>query len=183
MRALREIFATHGIPKVVVSDNGPSFVSAEMQEFFTKNGIKHISTPPYHPASNGLVERMVQTVKGKLKKIDQGDISTRVARTLLSLRTTPLEDGATPAEKLMGRKLRTILDTIIPETPNAMARTLSKFQIEDQVWYRNYTGAARWKEGTVKEIKGKWLWIETEGHRVKRHEDQLKKKSGEECCV
>mgnify|MGYP000229430996 FL=1 len=56
---LREMFATHGIPGTVVSDNGSSFTSSEFQEFTTRNGIKHIKVAPYHPASNGLAERAV----------------------------------------------------------------------------------------------------------------------------
>ena len=41
------------------------FVSSEFEEFFQKNGIRHITSAPYHPASNGLVERAVQIVKKK----------------------------------------------------------------------------------------------------------------------
>ena len=36
---LRNIFATHGLPKKVVTDNGPSFVSQEFKEFMSQNGI------------------------------------------------------------------------------------------------------------------------------------------------
>ena len=60
---LRIIFSTHGLPRKVVTDNGPSFISQEFKEFIEANGIKHVTTAPYHPSSNGLVERAVQTVK------------------------------------------------------------------------------------------------------------------------
>ena len=53
---LRAMFATHGLPETLVSDNGSVFVSAEFQEFLWRNGIKHIRTAPYHPASNGQAE-------------------------------------------------------------------------------------------------------------------------------
>ena len=36
---LRSIFTTHGLPELLVSDNGPSFTSAEFQEFMKRNGI------------------------------------------------------------------------------------------------------------------------------------------------
>ena len=50
---LREMFAHNGLPKQLVSDNGPQFCSVEFQKFLTTNGIVHIRTALYHPASNG----------------------------------------------------------------------------------------------------------------------------------
>ena len=54
--------------QIVVSDNGSSFVSSEFKSFLQKNGIKHITSAPYHPSTNGLVERAVQTFKQGMKK-------------------------------------------------------------------------------------------------------------------
>ncbi len=54
---LRSIFSTFGIPEVLVSDNGAAFTSADFEDFMTKNGIRHLTTAPYHAASNGLAER------------------------------------------------------------------------------------------------------------------------------
>ena len=65
---LRAMFATHGLPETLVSDNGSVFVRVEFQEFLRRNGIKHIRTAPYHPASNGLAERAMQTFKNGMKK-------------------------------------------------------------------------------------------------------------------
>ncbi|XP_032075671.1 uncharacterized protein K02A2.6-like, partial [Thamnophis elegans] len=53
VRALRKMFATHGLPDVVVSDNGPQFTSTTFQEFLAEQGIRHAPIAPYHPASNG----------------------------------------------------------------------------------------------------------------------------------
>ena len=53
---LRTTFATHGLPEVLVSDNGPTFVSTAFEEFLQQNGIKHLTSALYYPASNGLAE-------------------------------------------------------------------------------------------------------------------------------
>ena len=61
--ALRISFANHGLPYVIVSDNGPAFTSKEFKNFIHKNGIKHITIVPCYPSSNGAAERAVQTFK------------------------------------------------------------------------------------------------------------------------
>jgi len=50
----------YGIPKQLASDNGPRFLSSEFGNFMKQNGIKHLRSAPYHPASNGLAERFIQ---------------------------------------------------------------------------------------------------------------------------
>ena len=60
-----------------MTDNGPSFTSKEFQSFMTENGIIHKKSSPYHPATNGLAERAVQTFKCGLKKLS-GPLETRL---------------------------------------------------------------------------------------------------------
>ena len=67
---LRNLFATHGIPELIY---GTSFTSDEFKEFVTRNGIRHGTSAPYHPATNGLAERAVQVVKTGLRKNTEGD--------------------------------------------------------------------------------------------------------------
>ena len=64
---LRTTFATLGLPEVIVSDNTANFTSEEFSEFLKRNGVRHVRTPPYHPASNGLAERAVQSFKEGMK--------------------------------------------------------------------------------------------------------------------
>ena len=113
---MRSTFASHGLPEIVVSDNGSNFVSSEFKSFLQKNGIKHISLAPYQTSTNGLVERAVQTFKQGMKK--QGDVSvdTKLARFLLSYRITPQSTtGESPAQLRWRRSLRSHLDLLRPD--------------------------------------------------------------------
>lgn len=56
---LRQVFAVHGLPDTLVTDNGTTFTSELFGEYMQQNGIHHIKTAPFHPASNGLAERAV----------------------------------------------------------------------------------------------------------------------------
>ena len=103
----RSIFATHGLPEQCVTDNGSPFTSIEFESFLQKNGIKQIRTSPYHPSSNVMAERMVQTFKNSMQKIkeNKGDLSEKLQRWLFTYCITPqTTTGRTPSELLMGRK-------------------------------------------------------------------------------
>ena len=50
IKELRGLFSRFGLPRVIVSDNGPQLVSNEMKNFINRN---HVLIPAYHPASNG----------------------------------------------------------------------------------------------------------------------------------
>ena len=94
---LRQTFSTHGLPCTIVSDNGSPFTSREFQQYCSMNGIKHIRSSPFHPASNGLAERAVQTIKGGHKKMG-GDLETRMFELLGRYRITPqTATGESPA--------------------------------------------------------------------------------------
>ncbi|XP_015263543.1 PREDICTED: uncharacterized protein K02A2.6-like [Gekko japonicus] len=116
IRALRKIFATHGLPDTIVSDNGTAFTSEEFRQFLSGNLIQHIRTAPFHPATNGQAERMVRTAKEALSRLSEGDWECRIARFLLAQRTTPNPvSGRCPAELLMGRRPTILLDRLHPD--------------------------------------------------------------------
>ena len=77
---LRTLFAKFGLPESIVSDNGSCFVSEEFKSFLKRNGIKHTTSEPYHPATNGLAERAMQVVKRGLKKVTSGSMNARLAK-------------------------------------------------------------------------------------------------------
>ncbi|XP_061131311.1 uncharacterized protein K02A2.6-like, partial [Syngnathus typhle] len=113
---LRQSFSYFGIPKMLVSDNGTCFTSAEFEAFMKQNGISHVRSAPFHPSSNGLAERPVQTFKEGMKKMKEGTIQTRLSRFLFSYRITPhATTGLSPAELMMSRRLRSALDLVVPD--------------------------------------------------------------------
>jgi transposase InsO family protein len=102
IKVLRNLFATHGVPELLFSDNGSSFTSEEFRDFVQKNGIRHRTSSPYHPATNGLAERAVQVVKSGLRKTPEGDMDLRLARLLFKYRNTlHATTGMSPAELLL----------------------------------------------------------------------------------
>ena len=74
MSLMRRSFASLGLPEVIVSGNATNFTSKEFEHVLRKNGIKNVKTPPYHPSSNGLAERAVQTFKDGMRKMTDGTL-------------------------------------------------------------------------------------------------------------
>ncbi|XP_022816936.1 uncharacterized protein K02A2.6-like [Spodoptera litura] len=104
---MKEQFARHGIPAELVSDNGPAYNSQEFKKFMREWEIQHVTSSPHYPQSNGKSERTVQTVKNMLKKCVDSGQDFNLA--LLNFRTTPRHDLDSPAQILMGRRLKTRL--------------------------------------------------------------------------
>ena len=109
--ALKSVFARHGIPEVLRSDNGPQYTSKEFKTFASSYDLQQITSSPRFPQSNEQAERSVQTIKNLLKKADDPYIA------LLSYRATPLSwCDLSPAELCMGRRLR----TSVPQTDSML---------------------------------------------------------------
>lgn len=93
---LKSMFAHHGIPEVLLTDNGPQFSGSHVTAFAAQYGFQHTTSSPKFPQSNGEVERAVQTVKNLLKK------APNPYRALLAYMATPQHNGYSPAQLLMG---------------------------------------------------------------------------------
>ena len=65
---LRDIFSRHGLPEIIVSDNGPQFTATEFEQFCTSNGILHRTSAVYKPSKNGQAERVVKILKSAIKQ-------------------------------------------------------------------------------------------------------------------
>ena len=102
---LIDLFSIEGYPDEIVSDNGPPFQSKEFAKFFSSLGIKHTTSSPGYPRSNGFIERHIQTVKNMLSKSSN---TPSFQEVLADLRTTCIGTGLpSPAEILHGRNLTT----------------------------------------------------------------------------
>ena len=105
-KVFKSTCALFGAPKEIVSDNGPQFSGSDFQNFIKDWDIRHTPSSPYHPKSNGLAERTVQTVKHLIKKCT--DTSTEISKALLHLRATPIDASTkSPAELMFGRPVAT----------------------------------------------------------------------------
>lgn len=103
---MKSIFAKHGIPENVISENGPQFASREFAKFVAKWEFPHITSRPRYPKANGMAERTVQTIKRLLEKADIKNEDPYLAMLAHRSCPDPSRDPAR-AEKLMNRKLRT----------------------------------------------------------------------------
>lgn len=88
IRALRKLFTTHGLPDVLVLDNGAQLTSAVFESFLGAHGIRHALVIPFHPASNGQAERIVHTAKEALSLMGPGDWQWCVDKFLLTQHIT-----------------------------------------------------------------------------------------------
>lgn len=122
----KSIFARHGIPLTVVSDNGPCFNSKEWREFAEHYDFHHVTSSPLYAQSNGKAEKGVHILKQLLKKAANSDSDPYLA--LLSYRASPLECGLSPAELLMKRKLRTTLPSVSQQKPHHKLRQRLQLQ-------------------------------------------------------
>ena len=108
VRHLKSMCARYGIFETLVADN--YFDNADMNNFAAQYGFTLITSSPKFPSSNGMAEKYIGIFKGLAKK------SSDLYLALLAYRATPLIDGLTPAEKLMGRKIR----SNVPQSPSKL---------------------------------------------------------------
>jgi transposase InsO family protein len=206
---LRGLFARHGLPKEVVSDNGPQFASREFGEFLRRNQVKHTLVPAYHPASNGAAEKSVQTVKNALKKYLFEEIGTekttmqqKLDNFLLTYRTTPHSTtNCSPASLFYKRDLRTRFTLLRPDLQSEIIEKqqkqmkyhdnkqtrYSEFSENETVRVRNYIGGKpKWSIAKVIKRLGEYRYLVImDNHKRQVHIEQMIKFSAKDdkVCV
>ena len=187
---LRQTFAVLGQPITIVSDNGSCFTSDEFEQFCRANGIRQVKCSPYHPSSNGLAERDVQTVKAGLKKTI-GNLEDRLCNFLTRYRVTPQSTtGQTPAEFVLKTPPRTRLDLLHPSIQNCVIQKQANDQQRHDVhaarseldtlcmWAMNFQGKPKWIAAVVENQLGPLTFVVRlkDGRTWKRHQDHLRER-------
>ncbi|XP_003739239.1 uncharacterized protein K02A2.6-like [Galendromus occidentalis] len=182
LKHLKDTIARFGIPSVIVTDNDPTFVSEQMKRFCATNGIRKMTSPPFHPASNGQVERYVGTMKTALKKfsLEKQDLADSLARFLFRQRMVSSSSGESPASIMLGRELRSRLDLLRePSLPKPIDETESKFAIGEPVSVRDYRSRhQKWTSGRVKKNCGSRICeVSVPSGTWRRHYEQIRKRT------
>ncbi|XP_037871610.1 uncharacterized protein K02A2.6-like [Bombyx mori] len=182
---LDNIFCTFGLPKMIISDNGPQFTSYEFKEYCTKQSILHVTSSPYHPRTNGLAERLVRTFKNRMASVDNTNLERRLLEFLFTYRNTPHSStGKSPAEMMFGRQLNCILSNIRPDKRRLMQylqvkeniRTTSpSYRPSDQVYIKTRNDKI-WEPAVITSRKHKYSYIVSTpgGLEKRRHADHIR---------
>ena len=124
---LHELFAQFCGVDCVVSGNGSQFTSVEFKEFSEIFQIKHITTPQYHPRSNGQAEPFVDTLKRALKKASGTPTDKALQQFLQVYGITPNPNtplAVSPAKTMFARKIRSVFDKLLPKQNKLRKNTL-----------------------------------------------------------
>ena len=122
---LEQEFAHFGYPHTLVTDNATTFMSQEFQAWCKQQGIVHLTGAPYHPATNGAAERLIQSFKQALRKSLLLP-KEALQEFLMQYRRIPFASGLSPSELLNGRRIRTKIDTLVPSIPHLLQGRQSK---------------------------------------------------------
>lgn len=183
-----DFMSRFGLVHTIVTDNGTSFCSQEFSNFCSLNGISHMTSPPYHPASNGQAESYVKIVKRGIKSSLQTSSNLKQSKLKLykylfdyrnSVHTTT---GTSPAQLVFGRQLRSRLDLLNPSQPSHSPSSTSlaeyvqskqclqteahggketSFLPNQLVLYKKYSDNKKftWAKGVIIKILGKMIYL------------------------
>ena len=107
--AMIDIFSRLGLPEELLTDQGSVFTGRLMQQLCCRLGIQHLRTSPYHPQTDGMLERFHGTLKSMIRKtgVNKKEWDALIPFLLFAYRDTPhAVTGFTPFELLFGRHVR-----------------------------------------------------------------------------
>ena len=110
------IFAIHGVPAVIKSDNGPPFTSHEFHSYVTEIGIKHQKITPLWPQANSEAENFMKPLTKSIRAActEKKNWKREIYTFLLNYRATPhTTTGFLPSELLFNCKIRTKLPQVV----------------------------------------------------------------------
>ena len=151
---LDRIFAVHGLPEVIKTDNGPPFNSDDFSRYLKALGIKHDPTTPVWPQANGEVERFNQPL-GKVIQaalIEGRPWRQELQRFLLQYRTALHSvTKFAPCQLLFNRQVRGKLPVIERKIVVNKHKQARANEIEKQKYQKEYTDTSRnAKESDIK---------------------------------
>ncbi len=108
VEALMEIVSRHGIPHTLLTDQGSVFMSGVVKSLCKTLAIVRMRTSPYHPQTDGALERWHACLKGMIKhaQVQKREWDVILKYALLAYRDTPhVVTGYTPFELLYGGRV------------------------------------------------------------------------------
>ena len=167
---LLDIYSRVGIPEEVLTDQGTQFMSECMQEVSRLLSIKGLTSTPYHPICNGLVERWNGTLKSMLKRLcqDQPKQWHRLINPVLfAYREVPQEStGFSPFQLLYGRSVR---------GPGTILKELWTKEVNIPEVKSSYEYVTELRERLEDSLKLAQEELEKSQKRYKRHYDRKAK--------
>ena len=168
--ALLDIYSRVGIPEEVLTDQGTQFMSECMQEVSKLLSIKGLTSTPYHPICNGLVERWNGTLKSMIKRLcqDQPKQWHRLINPVLfAYREVPQEStGFSPFQLLYGRSVR---------GPGTILKELWTKEVNIPEVKSSYEYVTELREHLEDSLKLAQEELEKSQKRYKRHYDRKAK--------
>ncbi|KII69456.1 Pol polyprotein [Thelohanellus kitauei] len=178
--ALVYSFALEGIPKTLVSGNGPQFTSTHFRDFRSDYGIEHVLSSPYHPESSGQAQRFVQTFKNSISRSMDGgrSLDDALFDFFISYRSPPIDGGTIPSELMHGRQMRCKL-VACHSKPFMFEHQISKFKKGQCLWSDRqktiaYKDGKRRIDPAPKQVKARFPSIDNQEVEVEFTSDQTK---------
>ena len=142
---LTDIIPKYGVPNELITDQGVQFVAESFKSFCLSVGIKQRFTSPFHPQTDGMVEKFNRTFLNMLRNYVsefQTDWPNHIPLIMFAYRTAVNDTiNVSPAEALQGRKLKLPIDVIIPPNiapqSNSLDKLFEKFEINRSIIREN----------------------------------------------